>query len=341
MAITNITRCSAPYYVQFEVTRCCNNKCFFCYNEIGSIVGRELSTSEIRRIISEMSDVGVFKINFNGGEPLTRKDFFVFADYAKAKGFQLHMNTNATLVTAEIAKHISELMPSVCVSLLSSIPEEHDAMSGRKGAFSEVLRGMDFLRDNGVAIEVNICTTSSNYMRIPDIARIAADHGCSTLCSTRYILSSRDNVNLLMGQEETVSLIHMLLDVKSNVPGIQSVALPGPVPFCEIPHEEWENLRMLNIPCQFGYGLCRISPVGKVTPCPISDDVIADLRETSFIEAWNSPGWGKYESICHIPIACRECESFIDCKCGCIVYDECLKSCGVEPKTRKWLVKDE
>lgn len=334
--VSEILRCSAPYYVQFEVTKCCNNRCFFCYNQIGHTDGHELSTDEILRIIAEMSEVGVFKINFNGGEPLTRSDFFVFAEFAHSKGFQLHMNTNATLVTSEIAKQISMLMPSVCVSLLSSIPEEHDEMSGRKGAFVEVLRGMDLLRDNGVAIEVNVCTTTSNYIRIPDIARIVAEHGCTTLCSTRYILSANENIHLLMGQEETVKLIHLLLDVKNNVPGIQSVVLPGPVPFCEISHTEWSNLKELNIPCQFGYGLCRISPVGKVTPCPISDDVIADLRETSFVEAWNAPGWKKYEKLCHIPTACRECDAFDDCRCGCIVYDECLKSCGVEPKTRKW-----
>ena len=334
--VSKITRCSAPYYVQFEVTRRCNNRCFFCYNEIGNVEGAELSTAEIKRVISEMCDAGVFKINFNGGEPLTRKDFFEFAEFAHDKGFQLHMNTNATLVTPEVATRISRLMPSVCVSLLSSIPEEHDLMSGRKGAFKEVLRGMDYLRDNGVSIEVNVCTTKKNFKRLPDIAQIAAQHGCSTLCSTRYILSSPDNIDLLLGPQETVALIHELLAIQESVPGIKATALPGPVPFCEVPKEEWENLKKLNIPCQFGYGLCRISPVGIITPCPISDDAIADLRKVSFASAWQSDGWRRYERICHIQAPCRSCEVFPECKCGCIVYDECLKSAGVKPCTKKW-----
>ena len=334
--IHKILRCVAPYYVQFEVTSRCNNRCFFCYNNIGDVGRDELSSIEIKRIISEMADVGVFKINFNGGEPLIRKDFFEFATYAAEKNFQLHMNTNATLMTPETARKIAELMPSVCVSLLSPIPDEHDKMSGRNGAFYEVLRGMDYLAEAGVNMEVNVCTTKHNFEKLEQIAQVAAMHGCNTICSTRYILSDIAQKDLLLDSQDTVRLIHILLKIKDNVKGIQQVVLPGPVPFCEIPDSEKENLKLLNIPCQFGYGLCRISPTGKVTPCPISDDVLADLRQVSFQEAWESRNWEKYETLCHIPLNCRKCEDFPECKCGCIVYDQCLLNSGITPSTRKW-----
>lgn len=334
--ISRISRCVAPYYVQFEVTSRCNNHCFFCYNCIGDVGRDELSCTEIKRIISEMADAGVFKINFNGGEPLIRKDFFDFASYAAEKKFQLHMNTNATLMTREKAQKIAELMPSVCISLLSPNSEEHDRMSGRSGAFNEVLRGMDFLAEAGVNFEVNICTTKENFEKIEQIAEIAAAHGCNTICSTRYILSDVSQKHLLLDSQDTVRLIHILLNIKDTVKGIQQVVLPGPVPFCEIPESEKNNLRLLNIPCQFGYGLCRISPTGKITPCPISDDVLADLRQVSFQEAWGSGAWGKYEKLCHIPANCRKCEDFLECKCGCIVYDQCLLSNGITPDTKKW-----
>ena len=334
--ISKITRCIAPYYVQFELTRRCNNRCFFCYNEIGNVGFNELSTEEIIRVIDEMAIVGVFKINFNGGEPLSRSDFLKIVRHAYEKNFQLHMNTNATLMTEDIAKEISKFMKSVCVSILSSRPEIHDSMSGRKGAFEETLRGMDILKEQGMSLEVNVCTTSKNYKELPEIAEIATKHGCKTLCSTRYILSHASQAQLCLGCKETIELIDILLSIKKDYPILDSVALPGPVPFCEVPKEYTEKLKQLNIPCQFAYGLCRISPTGKITPCPLSNDVIGDLRQNSFVDIWNSTGWEKYEELIHIPNPCRQCQDFHDCKAGCIMYDQCLCSNGLVPHTKKW-----
>ena len=100
--------------------------------------------------------------------------------------------------------------------------------------------------------------------------------------------------------------------------------------------EYYEKLRILNIPCQYGYGLARISPVGKVTPCTISDDVIGDLNSKSFSEIWKAEGWTKYEHLCHIPIGCQECSEVKRCKGGCVVYDESIISCGEKVRTKKW-----
>ena len=94
-----INRFKAPLYVQFELTERCNNKCYFCYNPLGRISGEELTTQEIFNILSQLREAGVFRINFNGGEPLMRTDFLQIAEYAYSLGFELHMNPNSTLVT--------------------------------------------------------------------------------------------------------------------------------------------------------------------------------------------------------------------------------------------------
>jgi len=334
--IEKLNRCKAPFYVQFELTTRCNNKCFFCYNHIGNTYGDELSTAEIKRILFEMSEAGVFRINFNGGEPLLRKDFFEICQYAHDLGFELHMNTNATLIDEAVAKKISKYMKSVCVSILSDLPHEHDSMSGRKGALDEVLVGMDNLKSVNVGIEVNVCTMMTNYKKLFSIAEKAAQHGCYTICSTRYILSDPSQSNLLMTPEATIELLDILSSIESKVNGIEEVSLPGPVPFCELPEEEYSKLAKLNVPCQYGYGLCRISSNGLVTACTISPEVISDLKTTSFQDAWQAKGWEKFSKLDHVPLACRSCDEFSRCKAGCIVYDECLKDYGIPLQTKKW-----
>jgi len=283
-----------------------------------------------------MANAGVFRVNFNGGEPLVRDDLMEICKYAKSLGFDIHMNTNATLITNEVAEQLALYMPSVCVSLLASTPERHDEMSGRSGAFAGVLNGMDALTQNGVAIEVNVCTTMENFRDLFSIAEVAAAHGCRTFCSTRYILTDRSQAHLVMTPSATLELVEILIKIDQKIAGIDNVSLPGPVPFCELPEKFHTTLFRLNVPCQYGYGLCRVSSTGMVTPCTISTDVIGDLREISFQDAWDSEGWKKYARLDHIPNGCRKCNDFQNCKAGCIVYDESLIASNMRPCTQKW-----
>lgn len=331
-----INRFKAPLYVQFEVTERCNNKCYFCYNPLGRISGDELNTYEVFDILRQLHEAGVFRINFNGGEPMIRSDFLDIVAYAHSLGFDLHMNTNATLVTPDIAKEIARYMKSICTSILSSDAKRHDQMTGRVGAYRDVLNGIDIFRKYGVGVEVNVCTSAENYRDIYGIGRLIAAHDCYALCSTRYILNEPRNKHLLLNGSQTEELIDLLLKVKEDFPVIRDVSLPGPVPYCEVRKEYYDKLRSLNIPCQYGYGLARISPVGAVTPCTISDDEMGNLRTSAFDTIWNDKTWDKYINMCHIPKACHTCDELNRCRGGCVVYDLSMMNAGVSPETKKW-----
>jgi radical SAM protein with 4Fe4S-binding SPASM domain len=336
-----INRFKAPLYVQFELTERCNNKCYFCYNPLGRISGDELSTQEVIGILTQLHQVGVFRINFNGGEPLIRSDFLQITEYAHSLGFELHMNTNSTLVTPDLAKAVARYMKSVCTSVLSSNEVLHDKMTGRTGAYKDVMRGIDTWRENSVEVEVNVCTSTENYADIYNIGELIAKYDCYALCSTRYILNSPDNKHLLLNRKQTEELIDLLFKVKDELPVIRDVSLPGPVPYCEVEEEYYEKLRLLNVPCQYGYGLARISPVGIVTPCTISDDEMGNLRASNFSDIWLSNSWDKYTNMCHIPDPCEACEELSRCRGGCVVYDQSMVFAGIPPETKKWEQADE
>lgn len=331
-----INRFKAPLYVQFELTENCNNKCYFCYNPLGRISGEELATNEVFDILVQLKDEGVFRINFNGGEPLMRKDFLQILEFAHSLGFELHMNTNSTLVTTDLAKNVSRFMKSVCTSILSSDEHAHDKMTGRIGAYRDVLRGIDIWREQNIEVEVNVCTSTENYYDIYNIGKLIAEHDCYALCSTRYILNSPENKHLLLNRQQTEELIDLLIKVKEEIPAIRDVSLPGPVPYCEVGETYYEKLRLLNVPCQYGYGLARISPVGIVTPCTISDDEMGNLRISTFSSIWSDDVWDKYTNMCHIPPSCQICSELQKCRGGCVVYDQSMINAGIPPKTKKW-----
>lgn len=331
-----IQRPSAPFYIQFELTFSCNHNCFFCYNEMGGRTTGELSLEEIKSILDQLSAVGVYSINFNGGEPLLRKDFFEIAQYAHSLGFDLHLNSNGTLIGDQEAIEIAKYFPSVCVSVLSSYPKKHDRLTGSIGAYDEVSRGINNLLEQNVKVEINVCTFKDNYRELYDIAKSFSRDGVHVFCVTRYILSSQEESDRLLGEKETIEVLASLERIANDFPTYKEVKLPGPVPYCELISDYVEKLRHWNTPCQVGYGLCRISPVGFVTPCPLSDEVMGDLRKSSFKDIWNSPGWDKFAKCEHLTEMCIECEELHTCRGGCLGYDEALKKACLTPDTRKW-----
>lgn len=334
--IDKLVRPSAPFYIQLELTEKCNNKCYFCYNPLGRLAGNELTTDEIKDILNQLNHLGIFRINFNGGEPLTRPDIKELIKYGADLGFDLHMNTNSTLVNDDIAEFVSKYMTSICTSILNSKEDLHDRMTGRKGAYKDVIRGIKIWRKHGVKVEINVCTSTDNYTDIYDIGKLASELDCYALCVTRYILNNKENNFRLLTPEQTLKVIEQLHKVKADFSNVYDVTLPGPVSYCELPDEYKEDLKELNIPCQYGYGLARISPTGKVTPCPISNDEIGDLRKNTFEEIWKATGWDKYVSLSHLPIGCKECDDVSRCRGGCVGYDESIRACGIDIKTKKW-----
>lgn len=326
----------APFYVQFEVTDACNHRCFFCYNNAMRETSCEMTTNEAKAVIDQLRSAGVFSINFNGGEPLIRQDFFEIAAYAKNLGFDLHMNTNATLIDDEKASLIAEYFPSVCTSVLSSDPCKHDNLVGVSGAYERMRQGVSRLLERGIKVEINVCTFKDNYQELFDIAESMAQDNVHVFCVTRYIMVTNDGQDHVLGQEETTAVLDSLDRIREKLPTYKEVKLPGPVPYCELPDSLSDRLRQWNTPCQVGYGVCRISASGIVTPCPLSPYVIGDLRVTSFESLWKNDRWDKFKTFSHLPSNCKECSDLESCRGGCVNYDDCLVALGRIPKTKKW-----
>lgn len=331
-----IIRPSAPFYVQFEVTDACNHRCFFCYNETMRHSGDALSTDQCKKLLDDMRAAGVFSINFNGGEPLARKDILELAKHAKELGFDIHLNTNATLIDDEKADALARYFPSLCTSVLASSAKRHDELVGSLGAFDRMRQGVDRVIERGMKVEINVCTFKENHTDLFDIARVMAKEGVHVFCVTRYIMVTPKDAERVLGVPETIAVLDSLERIRIELPTYDEVKLPGPVPYCELPDAYREKLREWNTPCQVGYGLCRISPQGLMTPCPLSDNVIGNVLETPFAQLWASPAWDRYAKVEHLPANCRACDELDSCRGGCVFYDECQRACGHTPQTFKW-----
>ena len=73
-------RLGIPLGVQFDLTYRCNERCVHCYLDHDD--RDEMTTAEIKDLLEQMAEAGVFFLTFSGGEIMMRRDFFAIVEHA-------------------------------------------------------------------------------------------------------------------------------------------------------------------------------------------------------------------------------------------------------------------
>lgn len=163
--ITNNQQCSSVDCIEsifpgnkvnscyIELTQKCNLKCRHCYNSVKRESIQSLTLIDFKRIVDELVDYGVEKLQLIGGEPflINNKDILDMLEYASPRFIWITIFTNGTLLTEEIVKlikHYSNV--SFSISLYSFIEEQHDIFTGINGSFNKTLNAINILKKNNV-----------------------------------------------------------------------------------------------------------------------------------------------------------------------------------------------
>ena len=188
-----------------EITKRCNLRCRHCYLAAGEPNPAELTGAEIKDLISQARDLGATFTNLSGGEPLLHPDCFALLEHIGALGLQSIIGTNATLVTAEVARRLADLPMIVQVSLDGTSSETHDAVRG-PGAFRRTMQGLDNLQQAGMAGRVSLAFTAmaGNVQDAATIIELALAKG---LAGPRFYLSAgRRQCPRQLGRSQAIGL---------------------------------------------------------------------------------------------------------------------------------------
>ena len=161
-----------PLSAQLDLTYRCNERCIHCYLDHGD--HGEMTTAEIKDLLDQMADAGVFYLTISGGEILMRRDFFEILEHARARTFCIKLKTNGVLIREREAERIRDLgVESMQISIYSHGPEVHDAITkmpgslaaiDRRGAFAARAR---FARHHGQCADDAKCRGLSRRARLP------------------------------------------------------------------------------------------------------------------------------------------------------------------------------
>jgi radical SAM protein with 4Fe4S-binding SPASM domain len=300
-------RQGTPLSVHLDITYRCNERCEHCYLEHH---GRdELSIAEIRALLEQLADAGVFFLTISGGEPFLRPDCFEIISHARSLGFNVKLKTNALLIRDRDAARLRELnVEQIQISVYSHRPEIHDAITKVPGSLRRTLAAIRLLRIHGLKVTLANVLMKSNHRDREGVRLLAQELGARyTIDPTITPMMNGDTgvLDLRLPSSELSGVFH-----DSNLVG--DVA-----DFCAPPPPVDEGA-LDGYPCSAGHTACYITPQGDVYPCVQFPLPCGNIRRESFAAIWkNSPQLNEVRSIrgrdlptcsgCHHLGTCTRC----------------------------------
>jgi SynChlorMet cassette radical SAM/SPASM protein ScmF len=170
------------------VTNGCNLACRHCWITPVFVNGRPspgdcLDLDLLKLAVREGKTLGLSNAKLTGGEPVLHPRFVELVDYLSGENIRLTMETNATLIDADLARHLKNAttMWFVSTSLDSARPDVHDRFRGVPGSFHAALQGIGNLVQAGFRPQVIMCPHRGNIHEVEDLVRLAVSLGAGSV----------------------------------------------------------------------------------------------------------------------------------------------------------------
>jgi AdoMet-dependent heme synthase len=303
-----------PLSVQLDLTYRCNERCVHCYLDHDD--HGELTTSEVKDLLKELADAGVFFLTLTGGEIMLRRDFFEILEYARALTFCVKLKTNAILIREREAERIRSLgVESIQISIYSHRPEVHDAITKVPGSFVRSVKTIRFLKARGLKVMIANVQMIQNMSDYPQVRALANELGVDfTLDPT--ITPKMDGDRFILNLNIKQAALKKLFRDEALVGNVEE--------FCAPPRKA-DNDDLDAVPCSAGHTACYVSPYGDVYPCVQFPLPSGNVRRTKFLDIWlHSSQLSDVRSIKvrNLP-TCSECSHVAACtRCPGLAYME-------------------
>jgi len=305
---------NVPLSVQLDLTYRCNERCIHCYLDHDD--HGEMTTAEIKDLLDQMADAGVFYLTISGGEILMRRDFFEILEHARVRTFCVKLKTNGVLIREKEAARLRELgVETVQISIYSHRPEVHDAITKMPGSFRQSIDAVRFLRKQGLTV------TMANVLMVQNAHDYQSVRALALELDAKFTIDP--TITPMMDGDR--SILNLNVEQAALQEVFRNEDLVGNVEeFCAPPRGvDEEALDML--PCSAGHTACYVSPYGDVYPCVQFPLPTGNVRRTKFVDIWrDSPQFKEVRSITlrDMP-SCSKCAHGATCtRCPGLAYME-------------------
>lgn len=214
----------------------CNQACRHCTSRAPSDAPSFVALQAVRQRLASARAMGAEEVVLTGGEPTMRRDLPGLVATAKRVARDVGLETNATLVTPELAKALRAAGLSWARVNLTAASSELDEVTRDPGGYEASRAGIAALAAEGVPLEVSavaIAPTLAHLPALPDALAALAPGAVRTLQISVPVASPEDG--LLVPYERAAPVIASV-DVACRRVGIRLRIAPdsGPPP-CVFP----------------------------------------------------------------------------------------------------------
>lgn len=300
--LLNLKNLPAPVCVTLELTYNCSASCPGCPKWNKETAENEMNADEWIALIDDLSRyIGEFRLS--GGEPVNNPDFSRILSHIEKKKIPYIIMTSGLWFDAEnvisILKDSSSLK-----SLMFSIHGPNDFIHNsfvKYDMFNSAIENIKRSVAAGFPVQTSSVLNNTNKGLIKGIISLVFQLGSKAHIFHRY--QGFVHQGLSLNREDFGALLDYIGKIRE---GGLPVFPDGCFPAC---------FNNSGFHCPAGITHCSIDPFGNVKPCPFSQAIFGNIRESAAKKIWNRKRFRKWAL--QVPDACF----------GCTVISECLGGC--------------
>ena len=158
----------------WELNLRCNYNCEHCY--LGPRPHDSLRMPGRLKILAAMRDLGVYRLQLTGGEPMIDRYFVESYLAAYRMGMLIRISTNASQLRREkLLRLLTDYPPlHVAVSCYGATAETYETLTHTPhGTFERYLRGLEAAVEAGIKLRLNIIVTKHNDHQVAAMQALA------------------------------------------------------------------------------------------------------------------------------------------------------------------------
>lgn len=307
-----------PINVQWELTPSCNYNCFHCYN-YWRLSGNIFNHIEYDIVTKQLIESHIYNVTLTGGEPLLVFDEIKpYIEKMVQAGIKILINTNASLLTKEMAEFFKNNNIGLLISLPCCIPEINDRITTVKGSFNSTVKGIKVAKLSNVPLSINMVVTKLNKDYVVDTAAFLHDelgiNSINVTKASRPINGSSKFDEYALNLQEFRNLLNDLIFIKKEY----SMFVDSLTVYPECSCDSVETYRLFTKrKCFAGKTSLAIGYNGDVKACARDSVSYGNLANKSLKDCWeNMEEWRNIPDK-KLPPECMKCNLKYSCLGGC------------------------
>ncbi len=306
-------RFKIPISTAFELSPVCNLNCDMCYVRLSKQEtikrGGYLDMFFWLRLAEEFKREGTLFVLLTGGEPLLYPHFQELYRKLHEMGFILSLNTNATIMTGEIADMLAAHRPRIVhLTLYGASNKTYENLCHIKNGHTRAYRGFKLLQERGINIRINLTQTTKNqedYETLLELAEETHTYALAANYISVYSNPTKGSAEILevrnTPQVAAENEVKMLIRKKGEEFG--SYLEDAYQYLIQPTHPVLEGC---GLTCRAGKSSCWVNWKGELKACVDLEEPSFDLTKTSVKEAWEQ----LKEAVTHLPLhtECKDCK---------------------------------